>query len=53
MWLCSGAGSTGSSAGSVPFPYWKCENPVSGSSTSLVQVRLLLEVFFLSKQVLL
>jgi len=47
MWFCSNAGSTGSSAGSVPFLYWKCERPVSGSSTSLVQVRLLRRGFFL------
>jgi len=30
--------STGSLAGSVPFPWWKCERLVGGSSTSLVQV---------------
>jgi len=46
MWFCSDKGSTGSSAGSVPFLYWKCERPVSGFSTSLVQVHLFLQVFF-------
>jgi len=55
MWFSSDAGSIGSSAGSVSFPWWKCERPVSGSSTSLVQVRLLLRgyIFFLNKHVLL
>ena len=56
MWFCSDAGSTGSSAGSVSFPWWKCERPVRGSLTPLVQVRLHLRVFllvFLNKNVLL
>jgi len=49
VWFCSESDvrSTGSLAGSVPFPYWKCERPASGSSTSLVQVRLLLWWFIL------
>ena len=56
MWFCSDKGSTGSSAGSVPFLYWKCERPVSGFSTSQVQRRLLLRGFllvFCNKHVLL
>jgi len=56
MWFCSDAGSTGSSAGSVSFLWWKCQRPVSVSSTSLVQRRLLLRVcllLFLNKHVLL
>ena len=39
MWFCFDAGSTGSLAGSVPFPQWKFERPVNGSSTSMVHVR--------------
>jgi len=53
MWFCSDLGSTGSSVSSVSFLLWKCERPVGGSSTSLVQVRLLLRIFFVKKDVLL
>jgi len=56
MWFCYDARSTGSSAGSVPFPNWKCERPDVGSSTFLVQGRVLLRGFLLflkNKQVLL
>ena len=45
LWFCSDAGSTGPSAGSVSFLQWKCERPVGGSSTSLVQRRLLPRIF--------
>jgi len=46
MWLCTDAGSTGSSAGSVPFPYWKCERPIGGRGSTWCRCAFSFSFFF-------